>query len=68
MTGARSEGADAVVLWLTQDDEARAWHVPAQRAALAAARLPALWLTARRWTADDGALDDIAAFTRKIRS
>jgi hypothetical protein len=54
--------AGAVVLWLTQDDEARSWHVPAQRAALAAAGVPALVLTARRWTADDGVMEEIATF------
>ena len=59
---ARAARADAVVLWLTQDDEARAWHVPAQRAALAAAGLPALILTARRDDAGDGAAQEIEHF------
>lgn len=60
--------ADAVVLWLTRDDEARAWHVPAQRAALADAGIPALVLPAMRWLADDGAIDRIQEFLRTIRS
>ena len=60
--------ADAVVLWLTRDDEARAWHVPAQRAALAEAGIPALVLPAMRWLADDGALERINEFMGTIRS
>ena len=59
--------ADAVVLWLTRDDEARAWHVPAQRAALAAARIPTLVMPAMRWQADDGAIGRIQDFVRTIR-
>lgn len=56
--------ADAVVLWLSREDEALAWHVPAQRRALAAAGIPALVLTAARWSADDGAPERIAEFCR----
>ncbi|MCC7461241.1 MAG: 2-hydroxyacyl-CoA dehydratase [Gammaproteobacteria bacterium] len=51
--------ADAVLLWLTREDEALAWHVPAQRARLAAAGIPALVMPARRWDASDGAADEI---------
>jgi hypothetical protein len=64
---ARAASAQAVVLWLTRDDEARAWHVPAQRAALAAAGIPALVLPAMRWLADDGAAGRIQDFLRTIR-
>ena len=35
-------GAEAVVLWQIEEDEAQAWHLPAQRAALASEGLPAL--------------------------
>lgn len=59
---ARHARADAVVLWLTREDEALAWHVPAQQRALAAAGIPTLVLTAARWSADDGALERIAEF------
>ncbi|MEY2854844.1 MAG: hypothetical protein RL030_1976 [Pseudomonadota bacterium] len=62
---ARQARAAAVVLWLTREDEALAWHVPAQRAALQSAGIPCLALTARRWSADDGALDEISAFCRE---
>jgi hypothetical protein len=60
--------AQAVLLWLTQDDEALAWHVPAQRAALAEAGIPALVMTARRWDATDGATEEITAFLKGLPS
>jgi 2-hydroxyglutaryl-CoA dehydratase, D-component len=58
--------ADAVVIWLTREDEALAWHVPAQRRALAEAGVPTLVLPAARWSADDGAPERIADFCRGI--
>jgi 2-hydroxyglutaryl-CoA dehydratase, D-component len=58
--------ASGVVLWLTREEESLAWHVPAQRAALQAAGIPCLSLTARRWSADDGALSEISEFCREI--
>lgn len=61
-------GARAVVLWQIEEDEAQAWHLPAQRAALARLGLPALVLTRRDWLARDGAGDEIAAFLRGIPS
>ncbi len=67
LSEARRARVDAVVLWLTREDGARAWHVPAQRRALAAAKLPALVLTARRWDAGDGAADEIERFLRALR-
>jgi hypothetical protein len=63
---ANAARAAAVVLWLTREDEALAWHVPAQRRALAAAGIPALVLPAARWQADDGTLENIAAFCRGL--
>lgn len=59
--------ATAVVLWLTREDEALAWHVPAERRALAAAGVPTLVLTAARWQADDGALERMAQFAEEVR-
>ena len=59
---AESARADVVIVWLTREDEALAWHVPAQRRALAAARLPALILPAARWQADDDTPERIAEF------
>lgn len=64
----RAARADAVVLWLTREEESLAWHVPAQRRALQEANIPALVLTARNWLADDGALGEITGFCRGVRS
>lgn len=63
---ARDARAAAVILWLTREDEALAWHVPALRRALDAAQLPALVLPAASWRADDGALDRIEEFCREV--
>ncbi len=57
--------AAAVILWLTREDEALAWQVPAQRNALATAGIPALILPAARWLADDTALQQITDFCRE---
>jgi hypothetical protein len=59
-------GAQAVVLWQIEEDEAQAWHLPAQRAALAGEGVPALVMTRRDWLARDGAADEIAAFLQGI--
>ena len=59
-------GAEAVVLWQIEEDEAQAWHLPAQRAALASEAVPALVMTRRDWLARDGAGDEIAAFLQGI--
>jgi hypothetical protein len=61
---AQSARAAAVILWLTREDEALAWHVPAMRRALTAANLPSLVLPAASWRADDGALERIEEFCR----
>ena len=54
VAAARDAQADAVLIWLIEEEESEVWHVPAQRAALAAAGIPALVLTRRAW------LDDIS--------
>lgn len=59
---ARSVKADAVVLWLTREDEALAWTAPSELRALREAGLPTLMLPAARWQADDGALERITLF------
>jgi 2-hydroxyglutaryl-CoA dehydratase, D-component len=61
---ARDARATAVILWLTREEEALAWHVPAMRRALAEAGLPALVLPAASWRADDGAAERIVEFVR----
>ena len=57
--------AAAVILWLTREDEALAWHLPALRQALAAAQVPTLALPAARWLADDDTCARITAFCRE---
>jgi hypothetical protein len=59
---AQAARADAAILWLTREDEALAWQLPAQKRALEQAGIPLLVLSAARWNADDGALPAIAAF------
>ena len=63
---AQDARAAMVILWLTREDEALAWHVPAMQRALAAAQLPALVLPVASWRADDGVLERVAAFCREI--
>ncbi|MEO6389366.1 MAG: hypothetical protein ABIO18_13570 [Croceibacterium sp.] len=58
--------ADAVVLWQIEEDEAQAWHLPAQRATLSAAGVPSLVMTRRDWLARDGAPEEIAAFLQGV--
>jgi hypothetical protein len=62
----RRVGARAVVLWRVEEDEAQCWHLPQERAALAAAGVPALVLTRRNWRANDGAGAEIATFLQGI--
>ena len=59
---ARSAPAGAVVSWLTREEEALSWHVPAQRAALDRAGIAHLELTGRSADADDGAGEEIISF------
>jgi hypothetical protein len=58
--------AAATVLWLTEEDEALAWDVARQRAALAAAKVPHLVLTRRRWDGNDGAAEEICRFLQDV--
>jgi hypothetical protein len=62
---ARSARAAAAILWLTREDEALAWQVPAQRKALAAAGIPALILPATNWLADGDTLQQVTNFCRE---
>jgi hypothetical protein len=57
-----ASGAEAVILWQIEEDESQTWHLPAQRAALAAAGVPALVMTRRDWLARDGVIEEIRAF------
>ncbi|MFV0643938.1 MAG: hypothetical protein ACK5NN_05480 [Sphingomonadaceae bacterium] len=55
----------AAVLWCSEDDEAIVWHVPAMQQVLAEAGVPTLVLTRRDWAGQDGAVQEIEAFTRE---
>jgi hypothetical protein len=52
----------AVILWRIEQDEAAAWHMPAQYDVLENSGVPHLVLTRRDWLARDGAPDEISAF------
>jgi hypothetical protein len=59
---ARRVRAEAVVLWLIEQEESIVWHVPAQVAALKGAGLPVLILSRRRWDGADGAGEEMASW------
>ncbi|MEO6151597.1 MAG: hypothetical protein ABIT09_03095 [Croceibacterium sp.] len=69
LSGALSAtGATAVILWQTEEDEAQAWHLPAQRAALSTAGVSALVMTRRDWLGRDAAAHEITAFLGGIKA
>ncbi len=57
-----SSGAKAVVVWMIEQDEARAWRVPGYKRVLEEAKTPHLMLTRRAWTFDDGAAEAMIDF------
>jgi len=63
---ARALGASAVVLWFAEEDEARIWHLPAQRDALSQAGIPHLIMTRRDWRGTDGANAEITQFLKEL--
>jgi hypothetical protein len=65
-TLAQETAADAVILWLIEEEDALIWDLPAQLSALAAAGIPALPLVRRRWNGGDATLDEIASFMRML--
>ncbi|WP_442679243.1 2-hydroxyacyl-CoA dehydratase [Sphingomonas sp. ASY06-1R] len=62
LEAARQARADAVILWLIEQEESMVWHVPPQIATMAQAGIPMLVLTRRRWDGNDGAAAEIAAW------
>jgi hypothetical protein len=66
-TQLREAAASAVVLWRIEEDEAHAWHLPAERRALAETGLPHLVMTRRDWLARDGALHEVQAFLDGVK-
>ncbi|MCW2391300.1 hypothetical protein M2336_003140 [Sphingobium sp. B1D7B] len=63
---ARTFGASAVVLWFAEEDEARIWHLPAQREALSQAGISNLIMTRRDWRGTDGAAGEITQFLKEL--
>jgi hypothetical protein len=65
---ARRACADAVILWMIEEEESIVWHVPSQVAAMEQAGIPLLVLTRRRWTGDDGAPSEMVARLKEVRA
>jgi len=65
---AKASNAAAAVLWFTEEDEARIWHLPRIRDALAEAGVPTLIMTRRDEQGADDAPAEIAAFLRGLAS
>jgi len=59
---ARAVRADAVVVWLIEENSALGWVLPQQLAALTRAGVPSLVLTRQSWIAGAGTLDAIERF------
>ena len=64
LAGARR--ADAVILWLAEEDEALVWEAPRARDRLAAAHIPCLFLARRDWRCRDDTNERIAGFLATI--
>lgn len=60
--------ADAVILWLIEQEESIVWHIPPQVAAMAKQGIPMLVLTRRRWDGKDNVAADIAAWLDRVRA
>jgi benzoyl-CoA reductase/2-hydroxyglutaryl-CoA dehydratase subunit BcrC/BadD/HgdB len=65
-TRAQSAQAEAVIIWLIEQEDALIWELPAQLSALSAAGIAALPLVRRRWDASDEAPAEIASFIRDL--
>lgn len=63
---AQSGQVDGVIQWLTEQEEALVWDVPAQKRALVAAGIPILSMVRRCWDASDGTIDEIISFTKSL--
>jgi hypothetical protein len=63
---ATGAGAAGVINWLLEEEDALNWDLPAETAVLAAMGIAFLPLNRRRWEASDGALEEIARFTRAL--
>lgn len=61
-----STDPQAVILWRIEEDEAQAWHLPAQIATMRESGLPHLVLTRRDWLCRDGVKQEIDTFLQEI--
>jgi hypothetical protein len=61
-TRAREARADAVVLWLIEEDEALPWEIARQMRSLEAARIPCLRLARQTWPPDAAACAQVRRF------
>lgn len=59
-------GARAVIMWVIEEDEARAWHVPGVRKATAEAGVPALIMTRRAWDGSDSVAEEMTNFLEAL--
>ena len=64
---ARDVHADAVVLWLIEEDEALPWEIARQMRSLRDAGMPALLLTRQPWAVDDSALRQVTEFMTALK-
>ena len=65
---AASAKADAVAIWLIEEDEALAWDLVAQKRAIESLEIPLLAMTRRRWDCSDGAGRELGDFLRGLGS
>jgi hypothetical protein len=63
---ARHAKADAVVIWLIEEDEALPWEIARQARSLQAANVPALLLSRQPWRPTESALTQVKQFVDTI--
>jgi hypothetical protein len=66
VTRARAVRADAVVIWMIDEDNALGWQLPDQLRALERAAIPTLALTREKWNADADTLARIGGFVTSV--
>jgi hypothetical protein len=64
---ARKYRANGAVFWLTEEEEALIWALPAQIASLQRLGIPTLSLTRQSWNVGGAELESVASFTRQLR-
>ncbi len=63
---ARDAGADAVVFWLIEENEALPWEIARQMHSLVAAGIPALLLSRQSWKVTEDSLRRVGEFVRTL--